>query len=122
MLSLQFSRWPYVPPAGAAVKVTIVSLVAVEPGATVATRTRLPRSSDRRRTLGRTAAPVTSVGGLLGSSVMRVEPAATVMAPLHRPPRTLMGVPPFSENWKRSPDMPFADDAQTSSLPTSTTT
>ena len=67
-LSLQIFRSPTVPPAGASVKVTIVSLVAVEPGGTKTTPVRFGKSAKINRRLGRVVMLVTSVGGLLWSS------------------------------------------------------
>src|SRR4051794_15486776 len=117
--SLQSFKSPVVPPAGAFVNVTMVSFAAVEPGTTKTTAVRFGKSAMMSLLLGRVEMLVTSVGGLLGSSTRRFAPEFAVIAPVQRPPLTLNGVPPFSENMNVRPDMPLADDLQTSSLPVS---
>src|SRR6476661_228856 len=102
-VSLHSFRSPVVPPAGAFVKVTRVSFAAVDPGTTKTTPVRLGKSARMSLLLGRVEMLVTSVGGLLGSSTMRFAPEFAVIAPLQRPPLTLNGVPPFSENMNVRP-------------------
>ncbi len=67
--------------------------------------------------LGRVVTPETSVGGLVWSSTTRFAPAWAVIAPVQKPPFTLIGAPPLSVNWNVLPDMPFVRALQISIFP-----
>src|SRR4051794_27554307 len=70
-VSLQILRSPTVPPAGWFVKVTRLSLLAVEPAATKTIAVRFGKSLMINLLLGLVVMSATSVAGLVGSSTMR---------------------------------------------------
>ncbi len=53
----------------------------------------------------------------LDACVTMFVPERVVTGPLHAPPLTVNGEPPFSEYWKALPVMPLAASAQTSIVP-----
>src|SRR4051812_10054495 len=104
-----------IPSDPAFVKVTTVRVDSVEPAGTPTIACAFGRSELMARYDGWTSTAIVAVSGATSSTA--IAPGVITIAPLQRPPLTVNGAPPFSENCIGLPPMSLVAARQTSMLP-----